>query len=91
MPDAQVIWDLPEDPDGNIEHIAEHGVTAVEVEEILFDAESDTTISRSTGEYITFGFTSAGRYLGVVWQHIMDDPLTIRPITAFDSPMPRDL
>jgi len=89
MLDAQVIWDLPEDPDGNIEHIAEHGITPDEVEDVLFDSESDTIISRSSGEQVTFGYTTSGRYLAVVWEHILDDPLTMRPITAFDAPEPR--
>ncbi len=86
--DAQIVWDLPDDESGNVEHIAEHGITQDEVEEVLFDSNSQTTTSRSSGERITFGYTYSGRYLGVVWEHVMDDPLTMRPITAFDAPEP---
>jgi hypothetical protein len=32
-----VIWDLEDDPQGNIQHIAEHDVTPEEVEEVLND------------------------------------------------------
>jgi uncharacterized DUF497 family protein len=85
---VQVIWDLPDDPDGNVEHIAEHGLTQEEVEDVLFDARSETTTSKSSGEKITFGETSAGRYIAVVWEHVDDNPLTLRPITAFDAPRP---
>ena len=36
---CKVIWDLDEDPDGNVEHIAEHGVSKAEVEEVLENPE----------------------------------------------------
>jgi hypothetical protein len=32
MADMRFIWDLEEDPEGNIQHIAEHGITPDEVE-----------------------------------------------------------
>ena len=86
MTDARIIWDLTDDADGNVQHIAEHGITVEEVEEVLLDRTSEDTISRSSGRPITFGYTSGGRYLAVVWEHIDDDPLTIYPITAYDAP-----
>jgi len=89
MLDAQVIWDLPDEEDGNVEHLAEHGITPEEAEEVLFDPNSETTRSRTSGENITFGETGEGRYLAVVWEHIDDNPLTLRPITAYEVPRPR--
>jgi hypothetical protein len=89
MVNAHVIWDLPDDPDGNIRHIAEHGLTQDDVEDVLLAWDSSTTTSRSSGEQITFGYTADGRYIAVVWEHVMDDPLTMRPITAFVAPEPR--
>jgi hypothetical protein len=86
---AHVVWDLENDPDGNVAHIASHGLSQEEVEDVLFDPDSNTTLSRTTGERITFGYTSAGRYIAVVWEHVMDDPLTMRPITAYEVPEPR--
>jgi uncharacterized DUF497 family protein len=88
MFDAHVIWDLPDDPDGNIQQIVEHGLTQDDVEDVLFAWDSITTTSRSSGEQITFGYTADGRYIAVVWEHVMDDPLTMRPITAFVAPEP---
>ena len=82
----RIIWDVADDSDGNVQHIAEHGITVEEVEEVLLDRDSEDTISRSSGRPITFGYTSSGRYLAVVWAHIDDDPLTIYPITAYDAP-----
>ena len=80
----QIIWDLDDDPGGNVQHIARHHITPEEVEEVLVDPRSTTTISKSSGEQITFGYTGAGRYLAVAWQMISDAPLIARPITAFD-------
>ena len=65
---------LVEDPDGNVQHIATHGITIEEVEEVLLDRNSEDTTSRSSGRPITFGSTSRGRSLAVVWEHVDDDP-----------------
>ena len=86
MTAVRIIWDVADDADGNVQHIAEHGITVEEVEEVLLDRDSEDTISRSSGRPITFGYTAGGRYLAVVWEHIDDDPLTIYPVTAYDAP-----
>jgi len=86
MSDVIMIWDLPEGPDGNVQHIAAHNITVDEVEEVLLDRDSEDTTSRSSGRPITFGYTSSGRYLAVVWEHVDDNPLTIYPVTAYDAP-----
>jgi len=86
MAAVRIIWDLDEDPDGNVQHIAEHGVTVEEVKEVLLDRGSEDAISNSSGRPITFGYTSSGRYLAVVWEHVDDDPLTMYPVTAYDAP-----
>lgn len=90
MLEAHGIWDLPDEPDGNVAHIAEHGITQDEVEEILFDPESETTLSRPSEYQITFGYTLDDRDIAVVWEHVMDDPLTMRPITAYEVDEPRN-
>ena len=84
-----VIWDLPDDPDGNVAHIAEHGITQDQVEEVLGDPANPTTESRSSGRPLTFGWTSAGEYIGVVWEHVLDEPWTVKPVTAFVAPPPK--
>lgn len=48
MPHFTFIWDLDDDPDGNVQHIAEHGITPEEVEEIVSNP-SGRTASRSSG------------------------------------------
>ncbi len=82
------IWDLEDDTDGNVQHIAEHDVTPDEVEEVLNDRFGEDTYSKSSGRPMTFGWTSAGRYLAVVWELVDEDPLTIYPVTAYPAPEP---
>jgi uncharacterized DUF497 family protein len=77
---------LPNDPEGNVQPIASHDITIAEVEDVLLDRESEDTLSRSSGRPMTFGYTSSGRYLAVVWEHVDDNLLTIYPITAYDAP-----
>jgi uncharacterized DUF497 family protein len=89
MLDAEVIWDLEDNPEGNVQHIAQNGVTMEEVEEVLADPGNSTEGSRSSTRSITFGATAAGRYLAVAWETACDDPLTIYPITAYDARRPR--
>ena len=86
MSNVTIIWDWEDDPEGNVQHIAEHGIKVEEVEEVLHDRDSEDTTSEASGRPITFGYTSSARYLAVVWEHIDDDPLTIYPITAYDAP-----
>jgi hypothetical protein len=86
--DATIIWDLEDDKDGNVQHIREHDVTIEEAEEVLLDPESSRAVSRSSGLPTAFGWTSTGRYLAVVYELVDDDPLTFRPVTAYDVPPP---
>lgn len=81
MPFGSVVWDLDDDPEGNVVHCAEHGVTAEEVEEVLQNA-TDADLSRSSGRPVVFGDTSTGRHLMVVYEEIDAD--TVYPITAYE-------
>lgn len=76
-----IIWDLEDDPKGNVQHCAAHGVTQDEVEEVLQNP-SGTETSRSSGMPVAFGDTSTGKHLIVVYEEIDAD--TIYPITAYD-------
>jgi len=81
---VEVVWDLEDDPKGNVQHVAEHGVSPEEVEEVLNDPASQTGRSRSSGRPMTFGYTAAGRPLVVVWEVAEQDPLVVYPITAYE-------
>ena len=76
-----IIWDLDEDPEGNVQHIAEHDLTKEEVEEVLVDPERRGK-SRSSGLPIVFGTTSTGRFIAVIFLEIDAD--TAKPVTAYD-------
>ena len=83
MPFDSVIWDHDDDPDGNVQHRAEHGVTKEEVEEVLENA-TDADVSQSSGLPVVFGDTGAGRHLMVVYEEIDAD--AVYPVTAYDVP-----
>ena len=55
---------------------------------MLLDAQSSRAVSRSSGLPTAFGWTSTGRHLAVVYEMVDDDPLTLRPVTAYDVPPP---
>jgi hypothetical protein len=88
MHDAIVIWDLDDDLTGNVAHIAEHGLTKDDVHHALNDPRMRTDVSRTSGNAISFGETSDGRYIAVVWELVEEDPLTIYPLTAYEVPRP---
>ena len=79
---VNIIWDLDDDPNGNVQHVAEHGLTPNEIEDVLLDPESDLSISPSSGRPAAFGFTASGRYIMVVYEII--DPETVYPVTAYE-------
>jgi uncharacterized DUF497 family protein len=84
MIDAIVAWDMEDDPEGNVKHIAEHGITMEEVEEVLLIESNAVGESRSSGRPITFGETATGRRIAVIWEEALDNPLIIRPVTAYE-------
>jgi hypothetical protein len=69
-----------------VTHIAERGVTKEEVEEVLWNEDNETDASASSGRPITFGWTSTGKHLAVVWEAAGDDPRMVYPITAYETP-----
>ena len=83
MPYHTIIWDMDDDPDGNVQHCAEHDVTKEEVEEVL-QHPSDADLSRSSGRPVVFGDTSAGRRLMVVYETI--EAGVVYPISAYEVP-----
>lgn len=78
-----ILWDLDDDPDGNVQHCADHGVTKEEIEEV-FENAMDVDVSRSSGRPVVFGETSTGRHLMVVYESV--DANTVYPITAYEVP-----
>jgi uncharacterized DUF497 family protein len=79
----QIVWDLNDDSDGNVRHIAEHSVTVDEVEDVLIHAD-EIFASNSSGLPIVFGVTSTGKHLAVVFEIVGEEPLAVYPITAYE-------
>lgn len=79
----QIIWN--DEPDGNITHIEEHGLTVDDVEHVLANPDSKG-VSRSSGLPCVFGTTPDGRYILVVYEEVDAD--TIYPVTAYEVPGP---
>ncbi len=76
-----ILWDMDDEPDGNVQHLAEHGLSKEEVEEVLAEP-ADMAISRSSGLPLAFGQCSTGKVVVVVYEEI--DPDTARHITAYE-------
>ena len=57
MPFLSILWDLDDDPDGNVQHCLEHDVTKEEVEEAVQDPSSSRGVSRTSGRPAIFGDT----------------------------------
>ncbi len=80
MPVIDILWDLPNDPDGNVLHIAEHGLIPADIE-FVFNNPLKKINSRSTGAPIISGRLPSGELVVVIYQEI--DGLSVYPITAY--------
>ncbi len=83
---SRFFWDNDDDPDGNVQHVAEHDLTVEDIEEVLVAPVSEGH-SSSSGLPAVWGYVPDGRFIIVVFEGIDDD--TIRVITAYEVPEPR--
>ncbi len=81
----QVVWDDDDEPEGNVRHIAEHGLTIEDVEYVLQNPTAEGT-SDSSRWPCCFGYTPGGDFVIVVYQQINEE--TIYPLTAYEVPEP---
>jgi len=81
MPTYEFIWDDSED--GNIAHLAEHGVSPEEAAYVVEHSESHAT-SRTSDLPVAFAFTPSQRYLMVVYEWVADNTIYVH--TAYDVP-----
>lgn len=79
MPWYDFLW--CHEPDGNFEHIAEHGISPDEVEWVVQNPLR-VGLSRSSRRPVALGHTPEGRLLLVVYEQI--DDVTIYPVTAYE-------
>ena len=78
-------WDLDDDAEGNVQHIAEHGLTKEDVEHAL-ECGSEPEPSRSSSRPLVYGPAIDGREIVVVFERIESsvDPGWIYVVTAFE-------
>jgi len=88
MEDWLVAWDDPDDPLGNVAHIAEHGLTPEEVEDVILNSSLAFVESAATGRLGRFGFATTGRYIVEFWDVASEDPYVVYPVTAYEVPEP---
>jgi uncharacterized DUF497 family protein len=79
MPWYDIVWN--DEPGGNAEHIAEHGLTRDDVEAVICNPLEKKT-SRSSGRPVVTGYTLDGRLILVVYEEI--DACTVYPVTAYE-------
>jgi uncharacterized DUF497 family protein len=82
----RILWDDPDDPHGNVQHIAEHGLSIEDIEDVLAKPTSEG-VSRSSGRPCVWGYTEESVYIIVVYEIIDRD--TIRVVTAYETTEPR--
>jgi hypothetical protein len=75
-----VIWDLLDDAEGNVQHIAEHGLTPLDVEYVLNHPDRHAK-SRSSGRPMVFGDTPSGERIVVIYEETGER--SVYPITAY--------
>ncbi len=78
---VELLWDLEDDPDGNVRHILEHGLTRDDVANALANLRHEEE-SRSSGLSIAFGPALDGREIAVVYEQI--DDVQLYPVTAYE-------
>ena len=81
MPHFRFLWN-----DEIIQHLAEHGVSPEEFEQIVSHPSSKGW-SRTTGLPVAWGYSRGGRYIMAVYEEM--DALTLLPVTAYEVPEPR--
>jgi uncharacterized DUF497 family protein len=81
----RIFWDDPDDPNGNVQHVTEHGLDIEDVEEVLSNSTSEG-VSASSGLPAVWGYTLEDEYIIVVFEHI--DEETVRVVTAYPVPEP---
>jgi hypothetical protein len=78
-------FDFIEWDDTNIDHIAEHGLSMDEVEDVIRNANNIQGRSRSSGRPFLRDETSTGKSIVVIYERYKDGrDVIIRPITAYE-------
>jgi uncharacterized DUF497 family protein len=78
-------WDSESEPQGNVRHIADNGLSIDEVEDVLYDSASRPTRSRSSDRPAMIGRTSTGKTIIVIYERHKDAGIVVvRPVSAYE-------
>ncbi len=78
-------WDSEDEPRGNVQHIADNGLSIDEVEDVLYDPSSRPIQSRSSQRPAVIGETSTGKTIIVIYERRKDaGHVVIRPVSAYE-------
>lgn len=78
MPWKDIVWNHEEG--GNVDHIADNGLSIGDVEHVVFHPEKHGR-SRSSKRPMLFGYSESGEYICVIHEEI--DDVTVYPVTAY--------
>jgi len=70
--------------DWNVEHIASHGVSTEEAEEIVRSAHPPFPRDQGSGKYLVWGQTSVGRYVQVIYVLPDDEDVDVDALEPVD-------
>ncbi|WP_437193556.1 hypothetical protein [Planctomicrobium sp. SH527] len=76
-----ILWDMEDDPRGNVQHILLHGITVADYENALMNAVDFTMKEAYPGQEVAIGPNLNGRLIGAVYEVISEDQ--IYPVTAY--------
>lgn len=81
MPNYSFIWDLDDEPEGNVDKLAQHGLTP---EDVIFAVlnNDDVEKSDSSGRPLLWGETPDGRTIAVVFEYAGGDLIYV--VTAYE-------
>ena len=78
-------FDFIEWDEGNVQHIADNGLTIDEVEDVLYDPQSRPVKSRSSKRHALIGATSTDKKMIVIYErHKEAGHVVVRPVTAYE-------
>ena len=72
---------MDDDPEGNVQHIAQHGLTKEDVRCALENPIRED-VSRSSGRPLVYGYTPDDILIVVLFERI--DEQTVYPVTAYE-------
>jgi hypothetical protein len=80
---TRFFWDAADDPDGNVQHVAEHDLTVDDVAAVSSAPVSQGN-SNSSGLPAVWGYVPGGRFVIVIFEEIDEDSVYV--VTAYPVP-----